>query len=337
MAARILLGTASWADKPLIESGRFYPPTARTPEDRLRYYASQFPLVEVDSPYYGLPTLETVQRWVERTPEGFTFDVKSYSLFTEHPTPVERLPRALREVLPAALAGKRQFYREQAPREFVDLCWSTFADALLPLHDAGRMGAILFQFPRWVLPSAATHGYLEELRDRLGHYRGAVEFRNGRWLDAEHREQTLALLGDLELSYVCVDEPQGFASSVPPVVAATAGLAFARFHGRNAEMWEERTTTAAERFDHYYRAEELDEWVPRIEALAAESDELHLVINTNNFDQGPVNARLLEERLGASRVTMVDWSPAPPAEATAAEATAADMQRPTDEEQGRLW
>lgn len=331
MAARILLGTASWSDKPLIESGRFYPPEARTAEDRLRYYASQFPLVEVDSPYYGLPTLDTVQRWVERTPEGFTFDVKSYSLFTEHPTPIARLPRALRELLPAALAGKRQFYREQAPREFVDLCWSTFADALLPLHDSGRMGAILFQFPRWVLPSTATHRYIEQLRDRLGHYRGAVEFRNGRWLDAEHREQTLALLGDLDLSYVCVDEPQGFASSVPPVVAATNRLAFARFHGRNTAMWEERTTTASERFDYYYRPEEIDEWVPRIQALAAESDELHLVINTNNFDQGPVNARLLEQRLGASRVSVVDWNPPavvdpPPA-----------AQRPGDEEQGRLW
>ena len=105
------------------------------------------------------------------------------------------------------------------------------------------------------------------------------------WLDAEHREQTLALLGDLGLSYVCVDEPQGFASSVPPVVAVTAPLAFARFHGRNAAMWEERTQTASERFDYYYRPEELDEWVPRIQQLASESDELHLVINTNNFEK----------------------------------------------------
>ena len=332
MAARILIGTASWSDKPLIDSGRFYPPEARTPEDRLRYYASQFPLVEVDSPYYGLPTIETVRRWAERTPPGFTFDVKSYSLFTEHPTPVERLPKALRELLPAVLVGNRQFYREQAPCEFVDLCWSTFVDALLPLHESGRLGAILFQFPRWVLPAPATHRYLEELSERLGHYRGAVEFRNGRWLDAEHREQTLALLGDLGLSYVCVDEPQGFASSVPPVVAVTNRLAFARFHGRNSAMWEERTSAASERFDYYYSGEELDQWVSRIQALAAESDELHLVINTNNFDQGPVNARLLEERLGASRIAVVNWMPS-----AAAEPPPAGAQHPNSEEQGRLW
>lgn len=328
MAARILLGTASWADRPLIESGRFYPPEAKSAEGRLRFYASQFSMVEVDAPYYGLPTLDTVQRWVERTPVGFTFDVKAYSLFTEHPTPVARLPKALQEVLPAALVGKKQFYREQASGEFVDLCWSLFNDALLPLHESGRLGSILFQFPKWVTPSAAAFRLIEELPDRLGHYRGAVEFRNGRWLDGEHQEQTLALLGDCGLSFVCVDEPQGFTSSVPPVLAATAPLALVRFHGRNGEMWEQRTQTASERFDYYYPAAELDEWVPRITSLAEQSEELHLVINTNNFDQGPVNARLLEECLQARGVPIVEWKPPAPAPEPAAEGPGG---------QGRLW
>jgi uncharacterized protein YecE (DUF72 family) len=312
MPARILIGTASWADKPLIDSRKFYPPEANTPEERLRYYASQFPIVEVDSPYYGLPTLETVQRWAERTPDGFVFDVKSYSLFTEHPTPVARLPKALKEVLPAALVGKKQFYREQSAPEFVDLCWSTFNDALLPLHDAGKLGVILFQFPKWIAPLRSAYDYLEEIRERLGNYRGAVEFRNARWMDAEHQEQTLAVLGDCDLSYVCVDEPQGFASSVPPVAAATSRLALVRFHGRNGEMWEQRTQTAAERFDYYYNADEMAEWIPRIRALSAESDELHLVINTNNSDQGPANARLLRDELQEAGVGVLDWTPPPP-------------------------
>ncbi|MFA7297045.1 MAG: DUF72 domain-containing protein [Dehalococcoidia bacterium] len=305
MSARLLLGTASWSDKPLIDCGRFYPPEAKSAEDRLRYYASQFPMVEADTTYYGLPTLDTSKRWVERTPPGFIFDVKAYSLFTEHPTPVARLPKAMQETLPPVLVGKRQFYREQAPPDFVDLCWSTFNDALLPLHDAGKLGVVLFQFPKWVTPGANAFRYLEEIRERLGHYRGAVEFRNALWLDAEHREQTLALLGDCDLSYVCVDEPQGFPSSVPPVVVATNRLACVRFHGRNARMWEERTQTASERFDYYYQPSEMDEWVPRIASLATESDELHVVMNTNNFDQGPVNARLLEERLGEAGIEVV--------------------------------
>jgi len=297
MPARILLGTASWTDKPLIESGTFYPPEVKSPEDRLRHYTTQFPLVESDAPYYGLPTVDTSKRWVERTPPGFLFDVKAYSLFTDHPTPVARLPKVMQANLPPILVGKRQFYRESAPKDFIDLCWSTYNDALLPLYEARKLGVVLFQFPKWVVPNKATFAYLEEIRERLGNYRGAVEFRNALWLNAEHREQTFALLGDCDLSYVCVDEPQGFSSSVPPVTVATNRVACIRFHGRNNAMWEERTQTASERFDYYYSNVEMAEWVPRIASLAMESDELHVIMNTNNFDQGPVNARVLEQAL----------------------------------------
>ena len=298
--AELLLGTASWTDKPLIAGGRFYPPEAKSAEARLRHYATQFPLVEVDAPYYGLPTVEQAQRWVERTPAGFTFDVKAYSLFTEHPTPVARLPKAIQAELPPELVGKAQFYRRDAPPDLVDLCWATYTDALLPLHDAGRLGAIVLQFPKWVTPNRGSYAYLEEVRERLGHYRGAIEFRNARWLDAEHQESTLALLGDLELTFICVDEPQGFESSVPPVAAATTDLAFVRFHGRNAAMWEARTRISSERFDYWYEEAELEQWVPRIRALASEAKAVHLVVNTNNFDQGPANARLLSQRLAAA-------------------------------------
>ena len=338
--AELLLGTASWTDKPLIAGGRFYPPEAKSAEARLRYYATQFPLVEVDAPYYGLPTVEQAQRWVERTPAGFTFDVKAYSLFTEHPTPVARLPKAMQAELPPALVGKAQFYRRDAPAEFVDLCWATYTDALLPLHDAGKLGAIVLQFPKWVTPNRGTFAYLEEVRERLGHYRGAIEFRNARWLDAEHQESTLALLGDLDLAFICVDEPLGFESSVPPVAAATTpDLAFVRFHGRNAAMWEARTKTSSERFDHWYEAAQLDEWVPRISALANEAQAVHLVVNTNNFDQGPGNARLLSQRLAAAGlVTRPGFAAAPAASPGEPAGTSAGAPggNPGDTAQGRL-
>lgn len=311
---RILLGTASWTDRPLIEAGTFYPQSVHSAEARLRYYASRFPLVEVDATYYGLPQVDVARRWVERTPRGFTFDVKAYSLFTDHPTPQDRLPRAIRDHLPAELHGKERFYRRDAPRGFIDLCWSTFNDALLPLHDTGRLGLIVFQFPRWFVPGPHSHDYLEEIRDRLGHYRGAIEFRNEQWMDGSHREQTLSLLGDLDLTYICVDEPQGFESSVPPVAAATTRRALVRFHGRNARMWEAHTGTASERFDHYYTPAELDEWVPRIAELARHTDEVQLILNTNNFDQGPVNALLLAERLTEAGLPPTPWAPDPAAD-----------------------
>jgi len=294
--ARTPCGCASWADRPLLDSG-FYPPSAHDAESRLRYYASLFPLVEVDSSYYAIPDAATARAWAERTPDGFTFDVKAFSLFTEHPAVVARLPKEVREELPAGLHDKRAVYRKDVPGELVDRCWQAFMDALYPLEGAARLGVIVFQFPKWVFPNRRTVRYLEELRERLGHHRAAVEFRSDTWLKPEGREETLAVLGDLDFSYICIDGPQGFRSSIPPIALATNDTGFVRFHGRNTDTWEKRTKTSAERFDYWYRPEELDEWVPRIKDLAEQTSEVHLVMNANNQDLGPKDVQLLEERL----------------------------------------
>src|SRR5215208_7095942 len=102
---RVLVGTASWTDPTILHEGVFYPPGISSAEDRLRYYASRFPLVEVDSTYYALPARRMAELWVERTPDDFTFNVKAHALMTGQPTEVARLPRELREALPPALAA----------------------------------------------------------------------------------------------------------------------------------------------------------------------------------------------------------------------------------------
>ena len=215
MTARIFVGTCSWADKTLVDSG-WYPPQAKSPEERLRYYAEQFPIVEVDSTYYGLPSERNAALWVERTPDDFTFDIKSYALFTHHPTAVRSLPKDMREALPPALQGKRNLYYRDAPPELRDELWSRFNSALLPLDSAGNLGTVLFQFPPWFLPGRDSADYILEAKVRLGQYTMAVEFRNDRWLSERNQERTLKLLTDNAIPYVCVDEPQGFRSSVPP-------------------------------------------------------------------------------------------------------------------------
>src|SRR5580658_505203 len=98
---QIRVGTAGWTDKSLIDSG-WYPPDASNPEKRLKYYASQFPLGEVDSTYYALPAERTAEAWASRTPDGFTFNVKAFSLFTRHPTRVAALPADLRPAVEKA-------------------------------------------------------------------------------------------------------------------------------------------------------------------------------------------------------------------------------------------
>ena len=96
----VLIGTCSWTDPTLLESSRFYPGWTHSAEARLRYYASQFGLVEVDSSYYALPAEKTSQLWVERTGEKFIFDIKAFRFFTQHPTPLAALPGDIRQALP---------------------------------------------------------------------------------------------------------------------------------------------------------------------------------------------------------------------------------------------
>jgi uncharacterized protein YecE (DUF72 family) len=300
VSARVLVGTCSWADKTLVDSG-WYPSQAKSPEDRLRYYAEQFPIVEVDSTYYGLPSERNAALWVERTPDGFTFDIKSYALFTQHPAQVRSLPKDVREALPPALQKKANLYYRDAPADVRDELWQRFNSALLPLDSAGRLGTVLFQFPPWFLPGHDSADYILEAKERLGQYAMAVEFRNDRWLSERNGERTLKLLADHAIPYVCVDEPQGFRSSVPPVVAVTGPVALVRMHGRNHETWEKRGIAAAERFDYLYREEELEEWVPRVQRLAEGSGEVHVLMNNCRHDYAVRNARQLADRLGAAR------------------------------------
>ena len=141
----ILVGTCSWTDPTLIQSGRFYPDWARSAEARLQHYASQFGLVEVDSSYYALPNERASRLWVERTGEGFIFDIKAFRLFTQHPTPLVALPRDIREALPPQPKGKAHIYHRDIPSELTNELWNRFERALLPLDSAGKLGVVLFQ------------------------------------------------------------------------------------------------------------------------------------------------------------------------------------------------
>jgi uncharacterized protein YecE (DUF72 family) len=299
VAGRILVGTCSWTDRSLVESGRFYPADAKTPEERLRYYAEQFPIVEVDSTYYGLPSERNAALWVERTPENFVFDVKAYSFFTQHPTQVASLPKDLRQEVVSAVGDKKRFYYRDAPPDIRDELWRRFTDALLPLDSAGKLGIVLFQFPPWFMPGAESKDYVAEAQERLGQYRLAVEFRNNRWLSDLNQERTLRFLSERRIPFVCVDEPQGLPASVPPVATATAEIALVRFHGRNREAWAKKGATVAERFDYLYSEEELEEWVEPVRGLAKEARQVHLLMNNCVEDKAVVNARQLAMKVGA--------------------------------------
>ena len=287
--ARILVGTCSWTDPTLLASG-FYPREANTAEKRLIYYARHFPIVEVDSTYYALPSERNAGLWVNRTPADFTFNIKALSLFTQHPTPPSALPKQVREVL-GPRAGKGNLYYRDLPGELLDLVWSMFESALLPLDSAGKLGAILFQFPHWFFPGRDNLEYILTCQERLPQHRIVVEFRNGTWVDERHRDQTLRFLKENNLPYVSVDTPQGFRSSVPSFAEATADLAVVRLHGRNRETWEKKGITATERFSYLYAKEELEEWAAKVQGLAPQVKTMHVLFNNCYGDYAVRNAK----------------------------------------------
>jgi uncharacterized protein YecE (DUF72 family) len=290
---RVIVGTASWTDPTMTAPGVFYPA-----EDRLTYYASQFPLVEVDATYYALPSRRVAELWRERTPPDFTFDVKAHALMTGQPTETRRLPKAIREALPDGLAAKGRLYGRDLPEEILDVIWTSFVDALEPLREAGQLGSILLQYPKWFFPSHESRDAILEARDRLDGLDVAVEFRHGSWFNEKNAERTLAFLEEHALPFVMVDEPQGFKTSVPHVYAVTSPrLSLVRFHGRNAATWDAKGVSPAERFRYLYDRAELSEWVPRIADAAARSEETHVLMNNCYANYGAVNARQIAKLL----------------------------------------
>jgi uncharacterized protein YecE (DUF72 family) len=287
-SGQILIGTASWTDKTLLASG-WYPAEANTAEARLAYYASRFPLVEVDATYYSPPAESTAALWAQRTPEGFTFNIKAFSLLTGHPTRVASIYKDLRPD-----TTKKNVYPDDLPREAYEQVWERFLSSLQPLVDAGKLGVLLFQFPPWFTIRYANKQYLLEVARRCAPLRVAIELRNKTWFDGDNQRETLDFLASHDLPYVCVDMPQGHTSSVPPVVAATADLAVVRFHG-HSERWTSKDIY--ERFGYRYSRPELAEWAPKLHDLAAQTKQVHVLMNNCYSDYAQTNAAELIDLL----------------------------------------
>jgi len=296
---KVLIGTCSWTDPTLLESGWYPEDVAKKPDERLRYYAERFPLVENDASYYAIPDQRQAKLWVERTPDHFKMNFKAFGTITTHPTDPKRLPKELRDSLPKDATAKRRLYPKDFPDDVLKEVFARFWVGLEPLRKAGKLGAILLQYPEWFPIGSKNKAEILRARELLPDDTLAVEFRNHTWMEERNQKETLAFLRENGLSYVSVDEPQGFPSSIPPVAAVTAPLAIVRFHGRNAENWKKPGLTAAERFDYAYKLPELKEWLPKIKRLEEEADEVHLLMNNCYGDKAVRNAADLGKLLAA--------------------------------------
>jgi uncharacterized protein YecE (DUF72 family) len=307
----VSVGSCSWTDRTLIACKRFYPKGCSTAEARLRFYSTQFPLVEVDSSFYAMPSRSNSTLWAERTPTGFAFNLKAFRLFTNHPTTVAALPADIQHAL--QLAPTARLYYRDVPQEIRGELWRRFRDALEPLQTAEKLKLVHFQFPPWLTRTASGHQHVRHCVEMMGGQPVSVEFRNRIWFEGAHTMSTLAFERELGVVHTVVDAPPGFGNSVPAVWRATNDrFALVRLHGRNATSWSITNSTASsDRFNYDYPDSELQDLVEPIRHLARGVLETHVVFNNNMEDQGQRNAQRMSDLLRAADVSVVVPRPGP--------------------------
>jgi uncharacterized protein YecE (DUF72 family) len=271
--SRVLFGTTSWADRGLVQSGSFYPKKTMTARERLRFYATRFPLAEIATTYRFPPTPDLSRQWVERTPDGFTFDLRAWSLLTGAPTMPDSLWPDLQDQVRDRSRDLRRLYPGHLSPEAYEECWDRFAHSIRPLIEAGRLGVVILQYPSWFSPRPEAWAELALARQRLEGVRLAVEFRSSKWLEGDSCEPTLEWLEDHDLGFVCVDGPLDGPRALPAVSAVTSEVAVVRFVGRR--QFDDEPWT----WPYRYSEGELREWVPRLSELASSAREVHVVMD----------------------------------------------------------
>lgn len=265
LAAPIAVGTCNWADHT-----DFYPPElerGRRQREKLTFYAQYFPIVEIDTTFYGIPRPPVVEAWVERTPSNFRFNIKAYRSLTGHEREDGRP-------------------RRPTPEEEHD-----FMAALGPLRESGKLVAVHYQFPPWFTNRPEAREWLLAARDRHPDDLLAIEFRHRSWYDGDAWPATEDLLRELDCVYVGVDSPQIGSATAPPLLAITSRrLCITRFHGRNRQTWYSGGPTSGDRFNYLYTPAELAEWIPAIRAASDDGVPVHVLLNNNKSNYAVVNA-----------------------------------------------
>jgi uncharacterized protein YecE (DUF72 family) len=291
VSGRIVVGTSSWADPGFVEE--WYP--AELPaRDRLPWYAERFEAVEVNATFYALPQWRTVQRWVEVTPPGFTFDVKLHRLLSRHSATPDSLPPELRDEAQLTERGRVRPTPDLEER-MVDRLLAEAA----PMIEAGKLGSFLLQLTPAFAPGEHRLDELAPLIERLKPHPVAVEFRHRGWVREKRVEDTLDFLSQHGAAFVCVDAPPGdHVPIMPPIDAVTTDrLSYLRAHGRNTEGYL-RGKTVAERFGWRYSDNELREIAGRVEGLAEQAQEVRTMFNNNRGSDAPSAARRFRELVG---------------------------------------
>jgi uncharacterized protein YecE (DUF72 family) len=277
-------GSGTW-------NGLFYPATrsrraGTAAFDELRFYADHFDTVEVNTTFYGQPRAEVARTWVERTPPGFEFSLKLYQKFTH--------PNMFRDSALARAPGSEGTLLDllsQVTRSDID----EFRAGIEPLASAGRLGALLAQFPASFKDSPASRDYLGDLLRAFADYPLAVELRHRSWSDAIG--DTVALLGAFGAAWVQIDEPKFRFSIRQNYLPNVTSFYYMRLHGRNAAQWW-RPKASEDRYNYLYPADELREFAEISGAAKDLVKKSYLYTNNHFSSKSVVNAVMLKAQLG---------------------------------------
>ena len=250
--------------------------------DELSWYAEHFDTVEVNSSFYGPPAPETAARWVEKTPPGFEFSLKLHQQFT-HPEMFKRTALAnLPDATPAALT-------ELARVNDADI--GKFKSGIDPIATAGKLGALLAQFPASFKDTPQNRAYLEWLLHTFREYPVAVELRHKSWSD--QIASTLAMLGEHKAAWVQIDEPKFQLSIRQNFLPNIKGFYYMRLHGRNAAQWWKHDKSE-DRYNYLYSVDELRPFAETASAADAIVRKAYLYLNNHFSAKSVVNAAVLK-------------------------------------------
>jgi len=281
---RIRIGTSGWS-YPSGEgtwNGVFYPaagsrPRGRGKFDELKFYAEHFDTVEVNSSFYRIPTPQTTKSWVQRTPANFDFSLKLFQKFT-HP----------------------EMFHKATGADPLDLSTADvdeFRAAIDPIASAGKLGALLAQFPASFKNESNTRGYLEWLLDQFREYQVAVELRHRSWSD--QAEDILKMLAAHGAAWTQIDEPKFRFSIRQSLMPNLKTFYYLRLHGRNAAQWWKHEKSE-DRYNYLYSKDELEPIAEAVEEATSKRQvkKAYLYANNHFSAKSVTNAAILKHRLG---------------------------------------
>jgi uncharacterized protein YecE (DUF72 family) len=290
---QVLIGTSGWnyPSGPGTWNGLFYPATRSKRDgtadfDELAFYADHFDTVEINTTFYGPPRAEIATGWASRTPEGFEFSLKLYQKFTH--------PKMFKEAALKSAPGSRGPLLDLlAQVTMADI--DEFRAGIEPLVNAGKLGALLAQFPPSFKDTPVSRDYLAQLLRAFAQYPIAVELRHKSWSDAFG--DTVSLLNDFGAALVQIDEPKFSLSIEQNRLPNITSFSYMRLHGRNAAQWwhhEHRD----DRYNYLYSKEELKPFAETITATRAIVKKSYLYANNHYSAKAVVNAVMLKAQLG---------------------------------------